>query len=88
MESDLVERRDSPPAEYGPHILSLTVDVDDPLGPADMDRVRAVINLHGGRSEVDLSGLSRETAPIAETYAAGERGVLLDLNQVRRHRRA
>ncbi|MEU9832023.1 hypothetical protein AB0D67_10845 [Streptosporangium sp. NPDC048047] len=88
VESGLAERRDSPPAEYSSHILSLTVDIDDPLSPADMDCVRAVIHLHGGRSEADLSDLSRETAPIAEAYAAGERGVLLDLNRARRHRQA
>ncbi|GGQ00435.1 hypothetical protein [Streptosporangium pseudovulgare] len=88
VKSDLAERRDSPPAEYGSRALSLTVDIDDPLSPSTMDRVRAVIHLHGGRSEADLSDLFRETAPIVEACAAGERGVLLDLNRARRHRQA
>ncbi|MGV9533957.1 hypothetical protein ACWDR9_09945 [Streptosporangium sandarakinum] len=88
LENEPAERRDSADMEYGSYVFSLTTDIDDPLSPVDMDCVRAMIQLHGGRSEADLSDLSHETAPIAEAYAAGERGALLDLNRTRRRRQA
>ncbi|SFL02911.1 Uncharacterized phage-associated protein [Streptosporangium canum] len=84
MESELVERRDTRSAEDGSHALSLTVDIEDPLNVADMECVRNVVRLYGGRSATGLKDLSYETAPMVEARAGGERGALLDLNRARR----
>ncbi|MEV4378418.1 hypothetical protein [Streptosporangium sp. NPDC049644] len=84
VESELVERRETPHADRDSYVLTVTVDIEDPLNVADMECVRNVVRLHGGRSVTGLEELSAETAPVIEAQVAGDRGVLLDLNRARR----
>ncbi|GAA2879111.1 hypothetical protein GCM10010517_41340 [Streptosporangium fragile] len=86
VESELVERHDDRNTEHGSYVLTVTVDIDDPLDAADMDCVRNVVRLHGGKSATVLAELSHETAPVIEARAGGEPGGLLDLNRARRRR--
>ncbi|MFF5110228.1 hypothetical protein [Streptosporangium sp. NPDC000509] len=86
VESELVERHDHRDTGCGSHLLTLTVDIEDPLNATDMECVRDVLRLHGGKSATDLEHLSRETIPVIEAQAGGERGALLDLNRARRRR--
>lgn len=88
VESELVERRDNRNADYGSCVLIVTVDIEDPLDTDDMECVRKVVRLHGGKSPTSLKDLSYETVPMVEARAGGERGVLLDLNRARRRRQA
>ncbi|MFI6458662.1 hypothetical protein ACIBF6_44845 [Streptosporangium amethystogenes] len=84
VESELVERREAPHADRDSYVLTVTVDIEDPLNAADMECVRSVVRLHGGRGVTGLEELSAETAPVIEAQVAGDRGVLLDLNRARR----
>ncbi|MFJ2033739.1 hypothetical protein [Streptosporangium sp. NPDC087985] len=86
VESELVERHDPQSAEHDSHVLSLTVDIEDSLDAADMECVRNVVRLHGGKTDAALKGLSCETAPMIEARVGGERGTLLDLNRARRRK--
>jgi hypothetical protein len=67
-------------------VLTLAVDVEDPLDRGDMDWIRAVVHTYGDRSATTLRDLAYETAPMIEANAGGDRGDLLDLNRARRHK--
>lgn len=58
VESELVERREAPHADRDSYVLTVTVDIEDPLNAADMECVRSVVRLHGGRGVTGLEELS------------------------------
>ncbi|SEN89928.1 type II toxin-antitoxin system antitoxin SocA domain-containing protein [Nonomuraea pusilla] len=83
--SNLIERRDNRLfEEYGACVLTLAVDIDDPLPDDKMSIVRDIVRRFGGKSATALKDLSYKTSPMVEAQAGGERGVLLDLSRVRR----
>jgi uncharacterized phage-associated protein len=85
--SNLISRRDDRLFdEYGACVLSLAVDIDDPLPAQSMQIVRDIVRRLGGKSATALKDLSYKTSPMVEAQAGGERGVLLDLSRVRRRK--
>ncbi|MBB2746396.1 UNVERIFIED_ORG: hypothetical protein FHR35_006264 [Microbispora rosea subsp. rosea] len=88
VESELAERGADESADAEAGVLSLTMDVDDPLGPDAMRFVRTVVALHGARDTAVLRTVVDATVPVVEAQAGGESGVLLDLNRARRRRQA
>lgn len=85
VDSEILERHDDRGADFGSCVLTLTVELGDPLDAADMLCVRNVLRLHQGKTATGLRDISHATAPMIEAQAGGERGVLLDLNRARRH---
>ncbi len=84
-DSNLIERRDDRLFD-GQCLLTLAVEVDDPLPAEYMTIVRDVVTRHGSKSATALKVLSYKTPPMEAASAAGDRGVLLDLNRARRRR--
>jgi hypothetical protein len=85
VDSEILERHDDRSGDLGSCVLSLTVELGDPLDAVDMRCVLNVLRLHGARNANDLKDISHATAPMIEALAGGERGVLLDFNRARRH---
>ncbi|MEV4059744.1 Panacea domain-containing protein [Nonomuraea dietziae] len=85
-----VERHDTRAdlAFYRSVRLTLAEDVDDPLPAQAMRILHEVVAEHGHKSANKLQALSYATEPMIEAQAGGERGVLLNLDQARKARRA
>ncbi|MEU7910118.1 hypothetical protein [Microbispora bryophytorum] len=88
VDSELAERGDDESSDAEAGVLSLTMDVDDPLDQEAMNFVRSVVALHGGKDTVALRSVVDGTVPMVEAQAGGESGVLLDLSRARRRRQA
>ncbi|MGI5155184.1 hypothetical protein [Microbispora sp. CA-102843] len=88
VESELVERADDESADAEAGVLSLTINVDDPLDPDAMRFVRTVVASHGGKDAAVLRTVVDATVPVVEAQAGGESGILLDLSRARRRRQA
>ncbi|WP_327044840.1 Panacea domain-containing protein [Microbispora sp. NBC_01189] len=86
-DSRLIERRDGRLSdEYGPCLLTLLLDIDDPLPDDHMKIIRDTVRRYGGKTASALRELSYKTAPMMEAQVGGERGVLLDLSRARRRK--
>lgn len=85
--SDLITRQDNRLFDdYGACVLTLSVDIDDPLPADSMAVVRDIVRRLGSKSATALKDMSYKTPPMIEAQAGGERGVLLDLGRVRRRK--
>jgi uncharacterized phage-associated protein len=85
--SKLIDRRDNRLFDdYGACVLTLVIDIDDPLPAENMQIVRDTVRRLGGKTATALKDLSYKTSPMVEAQAGGERGVLLDLSRVRRRK--
>ncbi|GAA4221611.1 putative phage-associated protein [Streptosporangium album] len=85
-DSELIDRNDSRLSDdsFGACVLTLVVDIEDPLPGESMQIVRDTVRRHGSKSSTALRDLSYKTPPMVEAQAGAERGVLLDLSRVRR----